>query len=176
MPRLAAERPAPSGHPVSWKEVEAPPVQQAPFGSYEHYQSYVDGQQLRLISLLSLIYGGVMVLFSCFFLLYVFMGEKLANDPKFFRSQTEAPPPFFGQVVMIMGMTGFVLGLLRAGLSVYAGKCLRERKNWTWLMVIACFDCLSFPLGTGLGIFTIVVINRPSVRALFSETSSPQLY
>jgi hypothetical protein len=34
---------------------------------------------------------------------------------------------------------------------------------------MACVACLSVPLGTVLGVFTIIVLMRPSVKALFAE-------
>jgi hypothetical protein len=33
--------------------------------------------------------------------------------------------------------------------------------------VLAVFTCLNFPLGTALGVFAIVVLNRPAMKALF---------
>ena len=36
-------------------------------------------------------------------------------------------------------------------------------------MVIAALECLSVPLGTLLGVFTLVVLSRPSVRDSFDR-------
>ncbi len=54
------------------------------------------------------------------------------------------------------------------GLTAYAGRCLRARKNYTFLLVMAALNgTFIMPLGTLLGVFTFVVLMRPSVKALF---------
>jgi hypothetical protein len=48
---------------------------------------------------------------------------------------------------------------------------LSERRNPTFIMVIAAIQCLNMPLGTALGVFTIVVLQRASVKRLFEHPS-----
>jgi hypothetical protein len=38
-------------------------------------------------------------------------------------------------------------------------------------MVIAGINCLSFPFGTALGIFTLIVLSRESVQALYKSST-----
>lgn len=38
-------------------------------------------------------------------------------------------------------------------------------------MVVAGVSCLSIPLGTALGVFTFIVLSRPSIVRLFEEQS-----
>jgi hypothetical protein len=54
-----------------------------------------------------------------------------------------------------------------------AGRCLSRRKGYSFALVMACVECLFVPFGTILGVFTIVVLSRESVRALFSGTKLP---
>jgi hypothetical protein len=35
--------------------------------------------------------------------------------------------------------------------------------------VTACLSCMNVPIGTALGVFAILVLNRPSVKALFGR-------
>jgi hypothetical protein len=35
---------------------------------------------------------------------------------------------------------------------------------------MACIECLFIPFGTILGVFTVVVLSRESVKALFAAT------
>jgi hypothetical protein len=39
-------------------------------------------------------------------------------------------------------------------------------------MVIAIITCLSVPLGTALGVFTLIVLARPSVKQLFERRTA----
>lgn len=67
-------------------------------------------------------------------------------------------------------LTGVVLNFL-------AGLFLRSRTHRTFCMVVAALNCLQIPLGLVLGIFTFVVLSRPSVRTLFDaeKVSDAQL-
>ena len=49
-----------------------------------------------------------------------------------------------------------------------AGRSLALRKRYSFVLVMACIECLFIPFGTILGVFTIVVLSRESVRGLFS--------
>ena len=44
-----------------------------------------------------------------------------------------------------------------------------QRRNRSFCFVVACLSCFNVPLGTILGIFTILVLNRPSVQAGFDR-------
>jgi len=34
---------------------------------------------------------------------------------------------------------------------------------------VAAVECIFMPFGTVLGVFTIIVLNRPSIKALFQQ-------
>jgi hypothetical protein len=53
-------------------------------------------------------------------------------------------------------------------LNVISGLCLRARKGRTFSLVVAGINCLYIPLGTLLGVFTIIVLLRDSVRELYA--------
>jgi hypothetical protein len=73
---------------------------------------------------------------------------------------------FFGVVfVLLCGTVG--------GLTIWAGRCIAQRKRYMFCFVMACIACLSVPLGTALGVFTIIVLQRPTVKAMFGQPTSP---
>ena len=41
------------------------------------------------------------------------------------------------------------------------------------ILVVAALECLAFPLGTVLGVFTLIVLVRPEVKQLFGVASTP---
>ena len=49
-----------------------------------------------------------------------------------------------------------------------SGLAESRRKHYTFCFVMACVECLSVPFGTVLGVFTILVLNRASVKELFN--------
>lgn len=139
----------------------------------EQLQARVDADQLQQLVLLMRIYGVLGILCSSPFLMHVWVGLETMTNPNFFGGQGQRPPPFAGGMFVIGGLlivgAGWTIGIL----SLYAAKCVEARKNWGWVMGSACVNCIQMPLGTALGIFTIIVINRPSVRDLFGAPLRP---
>jgi len=58
-------------------------------------------------------------------------------------------------------------------LNLISALCLRARKGRTFSLVVAAINCLHIPLGTVLGIFTILVLIRDSVRELYAARGIP---
>jgi cytochrome bd-type quinol oxidase subunit 2 len=54
-------------------------------------------------------------------------------------------------------------------LHLYAAAGMKKRTRYWLAFVMACLACTSVPLGTALGIWTIMVLQRPSVKALFGK-------
>jgi hypothetical protein len=72
-------------------------------------------------------------------------------------------------VMIVMGIVMAVLMIPLVVLHILAAAGLKKRTRYLLVFIMACWTCLSFPLGTGLGIWTIIVLNRPSVKALFGR-------
>lgn len=76
-----------------------------------------------------------------------------------------------GWMFAVGGGLFVVLGWAMAICTFFAGKFLSERRRRTFVFVIACINCLSVPIGTALGVFTLLVLERPSVKGLFEGSS-----
>jgi hypothetical protein len=83
-------------------------------------------------------------------------------------SGPNAPPPELGYI--FMGILGFAF-LLAAAEAIFTGLTafsLRKRKRYMLCLVYSFVICvLHVPLGTVLGVFTIIVLQRPLVKDLF---------
>src|SRR5881396_709817 len=125
---------------------------------------------LRLLAIFHYVVAGLAALFSFFPLLYTMVGSIFIfaarhGTPK---PGEELPPEFLGWIFIALGSLLFLLGIAMAICISIAGRCLSRRKCYTFTMVMACVECLFVPFGTILGVFTIVVLSRESVKALFS--------
>ena len=60
-------------------------------------------------------------------------------------------------------------GWTAAVLLAWSGRCLAQRRRYIFCMVMAAIACLFVPLGTVLGVFTIVVLAKPEVKATFDQ-------
>ncbi len=80
---------------------------------------------------------------------------------------------FFGWLFIVVGAMAISLGWTLALLVLIAGRQLAARRRYTYCLVVAGLECLFMPFGTVLGVFTILVLARPSVKALFGEPVDP---
>lgn len=126
---------------------------------------------LRLLSIFHFVYGGMVALFSLIWLIYVVLGVFMATSPDFVSSKGphEAPPEAVGWIISGFGLVLIFIGWTVATLLVIAGRNLSRQRHHTYCMVIAAMACLFVPLGTVLGVFTLVVLTKPEVKELFDR-------
>jgi len=71
-------------------------------------------------------------------------------------------------LVVVLALSA-ALSLAGAILQFMTAQRLRQRRGRGLCQFTAAITCLSFPLGTALGVFTFIVLGRPSVRAAFGD-------
>jgi hypothetical protein len=126
-----------------------------------------DREHLKLLAVFHFVLAGFMAFFSCFGLIYVALGFAMATG----RIEGQnGPPPELGWIFAGLGAIGVTVGWTIAGLIVLAGRRLLQHRSRVFCMIVAAVMCLSIPFGTILGVFTLIVLARPSVRHLFGET------
>lgn len=137
-------------------------------------QRLLDEEHLRLLRIGYFVAGGTTAFVALFGLVYVAMGFffvlGLSSAPV---RPHEPPPAFIGWLFGLIGITFTVVGGILATLKLLTARALGQRNGRTLCLVTAAFTCLSVPYGTALGIFTFVVLGRPSVRALFGVEPLP---
>lgn len=132
-----------------------------------------DAEHLRLLSIFYYIKGAIGAFFSCFFLIYIVMGLAMAAAP---HHGHNAPPAVMGVIFIVIGLFMVTFGWVWAALQLAAGFCLSRRRHRIFCMVVAGFSCALVPYGTILGIFTFIVLQRPSVRQMFDQPPAPQTF
>ncbi len=126
-----------------------------------------DDEHLRILSICHYVYGGLQALFACIPLMWVFFGLMFVLMAATEGGEERAEPAIFGVLIMAFGLCAVLIGWAFAACTLYAGRCLAQRKHYTFCFVIAVISCLSIPWGTILGVFTLIVLSRPSAKALF---------
>ena len=86
-------------------------------------------------------------------------------DP--FGGSPDAMLQDLGTLVTTMIVAAVVLAVLSAMHLMVVGMAMRRRRWWTFCYLTGWGECLMFPFGTILGVFTIIVLSRPSVKRLF---------
>ena len=131
-------------------------------------QQILDNEHLKLLSIFHYVKGGITALFACIPIIHVVVGLVFIFAPHLFGHGSQQPPAFLGWLFLILGSSFILLGWTFAVLVLVAGRCIARREHYSFCLVMACVECLSVPFGTVLGVFTILVLNRQSVKALFN--------
>lgn len=128
-----------------------------------------DVSHLKVLSIVWYVWAGLSLLGGCCGLFYIVMGiGGMAAGGQ--GQMGEGPPPEAGGVFAAMGGCVLVFSLLGAVLAYLVGRNLSERRGWMYCVVIAIITCVvNIPLGTVLGIFTLVVLFRESVKQAFGR-------
>jgi hypothetical protein len=79
------------------------------------------------------------------------------------------PPPEIGWIFIVGGGVFSLVVWSMAACTLFAAYNLSKKQRYLFCFVIACISCASVPLGTILGVFTIVVLARPGVKELFDN-------
>jgi hypothetical protein len=127
-----------------------------------------DEEHLRLLSIFHYIVGGLAALFSLFPLIYAAFGVFMlyaAVHPQ--MHQGEPPPEVVGWFFIGLGTFFFLIGEAMAVCIAVSGRFMARRRRYWFAFVMACIECLFFPFGIILGVFTIIVLSRASVKQLF---------
>ncbi|MCF7749643.1 hypothetical protein KQ945_02710 [Bacillus subtilis subsp. subtilis] len=150
----------------------APPPLPAPRAAAGGSSGQDDAAQLRLLSVLHYVLAGFTVLFSLFPVLYLVLGIAVLSGAMPVDSSTASTPSearLLGGVFIGLGAVFFVGMLGMAAFIGYAARCLARQQRHTLCLVAAALCCMFMPLGTILGVFTLVTLTRASVRARFAH-------
>jgi hypothetical protein len=140
---------------------------------YAENQVHSAERQLDLLAIFHYVLGGILALMSFFPLLYMSFIWHLLHNPEVMRSQSP-PPAILGTILLAAGIAIAAMGWAWAGLIMLAGRFLQKRRNRIYCLVVGAMACMFQPFGTILGVFTIVILLRPDVEALFRMQSQMQ--
>ncbi len=132
-----------------------------------------DDEHLSLLAIFHYVFAGMMALFACFPILHILIGTAFVLtatrgdiDPR------EQPPVWFGWLFIIAGASAVTIGWTMAAIILAAGRMLARKRRYLFCLIVAGIECVFVPLGTILGVFTIIVLGRPSVKAAFEANAS----
>lgn len=127
-----------------------------------------DEEHLRLLVVFHNVVAGLGVLFSLFPLLHLGIGIMLVTGRFAPGDQTDGfQPAFMGWFFIAFSLTWMIAGLTMSVFVYRAGRYLRRRERHMFCVVMAGVMCAFAPFGTVLGVFTLLVLHRPTVKDAF---------
>lgn len=156
-------RKAARGQPVAPPHLVAPPLRDLPNRQTDH-------EHLRLLAILHFVFAGLGLLGLGFLgLHYSLMHHFMAENPAWPQGHGgPLPAEFFAIFQWFYVGFGAIL-LIGMIANLLSAIFLQRRRHRQFSLVIAGINCLQIPFGTILGVFTIMVLMRPSVREAYAR-------
>lgn len=123
-----------------------------------------DKKHLKRLSQIQILYGILNLFVSYYYYQVIF---SLVDG---YRKELEKTNPEV-QVALFIGF-GFILFLIGIAILfciILAGQSLAQHENYTLCLSVAIAECLIIPIGTLIGVYTIIILRRDSVKKLFAE-------
>ena len=131
-----------------------------------------DLEHLRMLSIFYYVVGGIIGLISCIPFIHLFIGLSFLTGaiptPPHRPNEPDFPVELFGLMFTIIPLLFIIAGWTLAICTIIAGRKLANQKSYMFCFVIAAILCTFAPFGTVLGVFTIIVLIRDSVKQLFN--------
>ena len=135
-----------------------------------------DLEHLKLLSIFHYVMAGFACLIPLLSLIYIGMGVGILTGSFGHSTASSRAGDLFGAYFFIgFGVMFALVGITGVVLNIVAGRSLARHERRTFCTVIAALNCLHMPLGTLLGVFTLIVLSRPSVKALFDANAAAGL-
>ena len=122
---------------------------------------------LNLFRIFFLIKGILNLLFTLFFVAYALIGMFVINVNIHDHDSALWFNP--GAIFVVIGSVGAFFAMILGIVTLLAAKYLNEVSHYNFILVVAVLNCLTGILGILLGVFTIIELNKPEVRALFNK-------
>jgi hypothetical protein len=126
-----------------------------------------DHEHLNLLAIFHYVLAGLTALSSSIPIVHVILGITILSGAMMPGGRPQ--PSFVALVFVFGGGTIILLGWTFAILLAFAGRSLQRRRRYMLCFVVACFACVWLPLGTALGVCTILVLSRDTVKTIFAR-------
>jgi hypothetical protein len=140
-------------------------------------QTIIDEEHLRLLVIFHRIYGIITIIFSllgfAYYLFFNFLFSYFQNYSRFtIQNNFQAPPEEIMHIFLIIIAVLIIIGFTIGVCNILSAQFIKNRKFRIFSMIIAGTDCISFPLGTILGVMTLIVLSRNSVIQLYMSLNN----
>lgn len=138
-----------------------------------------DLEHLRLLSIFYYVLSGLAALCAMFPIIHLVVGIMVVAGPVPAPAPANPgranpapfPPQLFGWFFIVIAGLAILFGWAYSIVMIVMARLLRRRRRHTLCLVLAGIACLQQPFGLVLGIFSLIVLTRRSVKTLFEENA-----
>lgn len=131
-------------------------------------------EQLNLLAIFHYVVGGLHALFGSFGLIHVSLGAAILFGlfPK--ESHAAARPEMVvAAIFVIVGGTIVAASWTLGAFTILSGRRIAQRRSRKFSVIVGAINCAIIPLGTTLGIFTLILLNRREADEEYGEVPAP---
>jgi hypothetical protein len=127
-----------------------------------------DRDHIKLLAVFHFILSGLAALGIAFLFVHHFFMNSVFSHPEMWKNHGGVGPPkeFFEAFIWLYFFMGTLFALASIA-NILSGVFLLKRRFRMFSFVVACVDCVQIPFGTVLGVFTLIVLLRDSVRQAY---------
>jgi hypothetical protein len=131
-------------------------------------QARRDAEHLKLLSIFHFILAALGLFGIAFLALHLVLMSAIFTNPEMWKNSKNGPPPEILFKLMLGGYAFGVVVILTGGfLNLLSGLFIRKRRHRMFSIISGGLNCLHVPFGTLLGVFTILILSRDSVRKIY---------
>jgi hypothetical protein len=128
-----------------------------------------DVEQLRWLTIFYYVTTALFGLVGCFPLIHLTVGLFMLFGPSN-TGNTGPAPQLVGGIFIAAAVVIMAVAWSLAACQLAVARALDRRRRHTFCVVVAAVTAATcVPLGTALGVFTLLVLMRPQVKAAFGR-------
>jgi hypothetical protein len=128
-----------------------------------------DERYLQILSIFHYLLAGLLTLGGCLPMFHLAAGIALLSGEFPGGSHGGPAPEMVGWMFTVVAIFLIVSAWTLAVCAWQVARNLALRSGYFFCLIVAGVECVFMPLGTVLGIFTILVLLRPGVKTLFGQ-------
>ncbi len=130
-----------------------------------------DLQHLKYLRTAYIVNAGILFLIALLPVVHLVVGIGMIAG--MFEDDKDPPPEFLGYFFVAIAVILIALFGTLAILNLFAARALGAQKNWVFCVAMAAVNLMFSPFGIIIGVFSLVVLLRESVKQLFERNAQP---
>jgi hypothetical protein len=134
-----------------------------------------DVEHLKIVAILHYFAGGLFALTGFASIIHLSLGVLMLSGAVPMKPSEQAEATVIGAIFTGVALIWMLSWWMFAIVIAIGGRNLQLRRSWGFALVVALLLAIHAPLGTLLGVFTILILLRPTVKAVFIAKSPVKL-